>query len=205
MRELLLTNWWINQSIINNNRLTDTCCCLHAPVKFLLRSHGDEKQPEHFNFSFFFFFFAEHYDVTVRLTFDISDRKIDIRVKFCCNYHINYWVMSINVFCKVTGSLDVWPPKSNQFILDNKSDEIPSRRSWTTQEHYSSDRCYCWHGGVKMVYRLFENENKNEKQRQVGNLKILKAARLQNEQTQLESLGTFQNISCHVSGDQNGI
>lgn len=61
----------------------------------------------------------------------------DVRLKLCCNYNINYWVMAVNVFCKVTGSLDVWPPKSNQFIRETKSDEIPSRHSCTTQKHYS--------------------------------------------------------------------
>lgn len=64
----------------------------------------------------------------------------DVRVKFCCNYNINYWVMAVNVFCKVTGSLDVWPPKSNQFIRETKSDEIPSRQIRIK----CYDRCAIW-------------------------------------------------------------
>lgn len=48
-----------------------------------------------------------HYDVTVKLTFDLLDIKchcitLDISVKCCHNQHMNYCCMADNMFCEVT-------------------------------------------------------------------------------------------------------
>ena len=53
---------------------------------------------------------AEHYDVTVKVTFDLLDIKryhlvMLSCVKFCHNYHMNYWSLAKNMFCKVTVAL----------------------------------------------------------------------------------------------------
>lgn len=74
---------------------------------------------------------AEHYDVTVKMTIDLYDVKCKHVITLSCQtlvwgfVVISVWILKLQRKCVLWGHRDLWPPESDQFILESKGMFVP--------------------------------------------------------------------------------
>lgn len=74
---------------------------------------------------------AEHHDVTVKMTIDLYDVKCQHVITLSCQtlvwgfVVISVWILKLQRKCVLWGHRDLWPPESDQFILESKGMLVP--------------------------------------------------------------------------------